>query len=76
MNAKQQVLSDQLWSVVKPRCGTADAIEEMNAKMLAFHSALHSTRKSDPRLVHYAKAVMERDISAAELFRSIISSNY
>lgn len=76
MNANQESLPDPLWPVMKPRCGNADAIEEMNARMLAFHPALDATRKADHQIVHYAKAVMERDTSVAELFRRIISSPY
>ena len=68
--------SDPLWPVVKPRSADAGAIEEMNAKMLAFHPALEDTRRADHTVAHYAKAVMERDTSIAELFRQIITNSY
>lgn len=62
-------LSDPLWPVVKPRNGEADAIQEMNAKMVCFHPALERTRRADNKLLHAAHAVVQNDFSVAELFR-------
>lgn len=65
--------SDQYWLVVKPRNGSQEAVEEMNAKMMAFHPALHEVRRADHKVLHDARDVLQKDYSVSELFRRIIS---
>ena len=65
--------NDQTWTVVKPRNGSARAIEEMNAKLMAFHPALHETRRDHHQVLHDAHNVLQEDFSVAELFRRTLS---
>jgi hypothetical protein len=64
---------DHYWTVAKPRNGSARAIEEMNAKMMAFHPALHATRREDHQVLHDAHNVLQEDFSISELFRRTLS---
>jgi len=66
-------MSDPLWPVMKPRNGSADAIEEMNARMMLFHPALETTRRKNHKVMHDAHDVVQKDVSVSELFRRIIS---
>jgi hypothetical protein len=64
---------DPLWPVMKPRNGDAEAVQEMNAKMVLFHPVLTQTRKDDHKLMHVSHKIVQRDVSITELFRRIIS---
>lgn len=64
---------DYLWPVMKPRNGSAEAIEEMNAKMVLFHPALDSTRRENHQVMHDAHDVVQADVSVSELFRRVLS---
>lgn len=66
-------MSDPYWPVMKPRSGEPNAIEEMNARMIAFHPSLHQVRRDTPKLLQDARDVMDKDVSVADLFRRIIS---
>lgn len=55
---------DEVWTVAKPRNGSHDAVQEMNAKMMAWHPALERTRDDDHSVLRDAYDVLSPSLAA------------
>lgn len=69
-------MDDYYSTVFKPRDGSAEAIAEMNAKMMIWHPALSDVRRNDRKVMYDAKEVLEGNYSIANMFQSIVEKGY